>query len=394
MDLLDLLLIVIACCFAISGYRQGFVVGVLSLVGFVGGLVLGLWLVPVVSSRFTPTLVVSTLSLCAVLVFAVLGQVTATTIGGKLRRELTWRPAQRVDQAGGAAVSVVSMLLVAWFLGLALVNSAIPVVSTQVRGSAVLSGMKQVMPAAAQSWFHTFAGTLDRTGFPQVFAPFTRETIMNVPAPDPTVVADAAVKQAEQSVVKVVGNAPSCGKQIEGSGFVFSTDHVMTNAHVVGGVTHPTVQIGGVGRIYKATVVLFDPQSDVAVLYVPGLDAPALQFDSAGATDDSAVVAGFPEDGPFTAVPARIRQEITAQGQDIYQQQSVTRDIFSIYAQVLQGNSGGPLLTTQGKVFGVVFAKSLDDSATGYALTAGQVANDVQQGKNAVASVGTEGCAV
>jgi len=93
-------------------------------------------------------------------------------------------------------------------------------------------------------------------------------------------------------------------------------------------------------------------------------------------------------------VPARIRQEITAQGQDIYQQQSVTRDIFSIYAQVLQGNSGGPLLTTDGKVYGVVFAKSLDDSETWYALTANQVSTDAQQGANAVASVNTEGCAV
>ena len=394
MDLLDLLLVVVAICFAVSGYRQGFVVGVLSLVGFVGGLVLGLWLVPLVSSRFTATLVVSTLSLIAVLAFAVLGQVAATSMGSKLRREMTWRPVQRVDQAGGAVVSVISMLLVAWFLGLALVNSALPVVSQQVRNSAVLSAMKEVMPDQAQSWFHSFADTLDRTGFPQVFAPFTRETIMNVPAPDPAVLKETAVVDDQSSIVKVVGNAPSCGKQIEGSGFVFSPDHVMTNAHVVGGVTHPTVQIEGLGRLYHATVVLFDPESDVAVLYVPGLEATPLQFDNTGASSDPAVVAGFPEDGPFTAVAARIRQEINAQGQDIYQQSAASRDIFSIYAQVLQGNSGGPLLSPDGKVYGVVFAKSLDDAETGYALTANQVAPDAEQGKNAVTAVNTEACAV
>ena len=394
MDLLDLLLVVVACCFAVSGYRQGFVVGMLSLVGFVGGLVLGLWLVPLVSARFTATLVVSTLSLCAVLAFAVLGQVAATTMGSKLRREMTWRPVQRVDQVAGAAVSVISMLLVSWFLGLALVNSALPVVSQQVRNSAVLSAMKQVMPEQAQSWFRSFADTLDRTGFPQVFAPFTRETIINVPAPDPAVLNEPAVVNDRSSIVKIVGNAPSCGKQIEGSGFVFSQDHVMTNAHVVGGVTHPTVQIDGTGRLYHATVVLFDPESDVAVLYVPGLDATPLQFDSGGVSGNPAVVAGFPEDGPFTAVAARIRQEINAQGQDIYQQSAASRDIFSIYAQVLQGNSGGPLLSPDGKVYGVVFAKSLDDSETGYALTANQVAPDAQQGANAVSAVNTQGCAV
>jgi S1-C subfamily serine protease len=393
-DLLDLILIIVAAAFAVSGYRQGFVVGVLSFVGFVGGLLLGLWLVPIVVQRFTTSLVISTISLCAVLVLAVLGQVVATSLGGRLRRELTWRPVQAVDQSAGAAVSVVSVFLVAWFLGLALVNSTMPVVSQQVRNSALLNGMKVVLPASAQNWFRSFANVLDKSGFPQVFAPFTHEQIVNVPAPDPAVLASAGVRKAHGSIVKVVGNAPSCGKQIEGSGFVYAPQRVMTNAHVVGGVTHPTVQIGGEGKLYRATVVLFDPTSDVAVLYVPSLNSAPLGFDSGGSSGDNAVVAGFPEDGPFTPVAARIRQEIEAQGQDVYQRGSATRDIFSLYAQVLQGNSGGPLLTSDGKVYGVVFAKSLEDSRTGYALTAKQVAPDAQQGENATSPVDTQGCAI
>ncbi len=394
MDLLDLILIIIAVCFAVSGYRQGFVVGVLSFVGFVGGLLFGLWIVPVVMNRFNTSLVVSTVSLCAVLVLAVLGQVLATSLGGRVRREITWRPVQAVDQSAGAVVSVISVMLVAWFLGLALVNSTMPVVSQQVRGSALLNGMRQVLPADAQDWFRSFADVLDRSGFPQVFAPFTQEHIANVPAPDPKVLNQPGVRSARNSIVKIVGNAPSCGKQIEGSGFVYAPQHVMTNAHVVGGVTRPTVQIGGEGRLYRATVVLFDPTSDVAVLYVPGLDSTPLKFDSSGNSGDNAVVAGFPEDGGFTPVAARIRQEIEAQGQDIYQRGSATRDIFSLYAQVLQGNSGGPLLTTGGEVYGVVFAKSLEDASTGYALTAHQVAPDAQQGENATNRVDTQGCAI
>ncbi len=394
MDLLDLILIIVAICFAVSGYRQGFVVGVLSFFGFVGGLLFGLWLVPIIMQRFTTSLLVSTISLCAVLVLAVLGQVLATSLGGRVRKEMTWRPVQAVDQSAGAAVSVISVFLVAWFLGLALVNSTMPVVSQQVRGSALLNGMKVVLPASAQTWFRSFATVLDRSGFPQVFAPFTHEQIANVPAPDPAVLNQAGVVSAHDSIVKVVGNAPSCGKQIEGSGFVYSSQHVMTNAHVVGGVTHPTVQIGGVGKQYRATVVLFDPTSDVAVLYVPGLPSKALSFDTSGASGDNAVVAGFPEDGPFTPRAARIRQKIEAQGQDIYQRGTATRDIFSLFATVLQGNSGGPLLTSTGKVYGVVFAKSLEDSSTGYALTADQVAPDAKQGQDATAAVDTEGCAI
>ena len=394
MDLLDLIIILICVGFAVSGYRQGFVVGVMSFIGFVGGLLVGVWLVPKVMNHFQPSLVVSTISLCAVLALAVLGQVIATTIGGRVRRELTWRPIQAIDQGAGSVVSVVSVLLVTWFLGLALSTSAMPVVVEQVHESRILAGIQKVLPADAASWFRSFSAVLGRSGFPQVFGPFTQETIANVPAPDASVLKQPGVVTAEASIVKVVGDAPSCGKQIEGSGFVFSPQHVMTNAHVVGGVSNPTVQIGGVGRYYRAQVVLYDPETDIAVLYVPGLQAASLQFDTSGKADDDAVVAGFPEDGPFSAVAARIRQEMEAQGQDIYDQNTVTRDIFSLYSTVLQGNSGGPLLTPDGEVYGVVFAKSLQDATTGYALTASQVQQDAQQGADLTAAVDTEGCAV
>jgi S1-C subfamily serine protease len=251
-----------------------------------------------------------------------------------------------------------------------------------------------VLPADSASWFRSFSSVLGRSGFPQVFGPFTQETIANVPAPDPAVLKQSAVESAEQSIVKIVGDAPSCGKQIEGSGFVFSPNHVMTNAHVVGGVSSPTVQIGGVGQYYRARVVLYDPETDISVLYVPGLRATPLRFDTDGRAEDDAVVAGFPEDGPFSAVAARIRQEMDAQGQDIYDQNTVTRDIFSLYSTVLQGNSGGPLLSPTGEVYGVVFAKSLQDASTGYALTADQVQQDAQQGADLTRPVDTEGCAV
>jgi S1-C subfamily serine protease len=393
-DLLDLIIILICIGFAVSGYRQGFVVGVMSFVGFVGGLLVGVWLVPQVMSHFKSSLVVSTISLCAVLALAVIGQVIATTIGGRVRRELTWRPIQAVDQGAGAVVSVISVLLVTWFLGLALSSSSMPLVVSQVQSSRILAGIQKVLPKDSATWFRSFSTVLGRSGFPQVFGPFTQETIANVPAPDSAVIGEAGVRSAESSIVKIVGDAPGCGKQIEGSGFVFSPQHVMTNAHVVGGVTSPTVQIGGVGQYYRAKVVLYDPETDIAVLYVPGLQASPLKFDTSAKAEDDAVVAGFPEDGPFSAVAARIRQEMDAQGQDIYDQNTVTRDIFSLYSTVLQGNSGGPLLSPSGEVYGVVFAKSLQDSTTGYALTASQVSQDAQQGADLTSSVDTDGCAV
>ena len=158
---------------------------------------------------------------------------------------------------------------------------------------------------------------------------------------------------------------------------------------------NPTVQIGGQGKLYDATVVLYDWQRDIAVLDVPSLEAPALRFVTGAAhTGDGAIVAGFPENGGYDVRSARVRARIQAHGPDIYRRGTVSRDVYSLYTLVRQGNSGGPLLTPQGRVYGVVFAKSLDDDRTGYALTSNEVKPDLIAGRTAGRPVDTQGCAL
>jgi S1-C subfamily serine protease len=394
-DLLDLVLIVIAVGFAVSGYRQGFIVGTLSFVGFVGGAVLGAQFGPSISHAIvggqTQQDVVAVVLLISA---AIIGQFVASSIGAYLRQSMTSPSSTTLDAIGGAAVSVLSMLLTAWAIASVLTASSFQGVVSQVNDSAVLTTMDKIMPSQAKTMFGDFRRLLATGPFPQVFSGIGAAHLFAISAPDPAVLNSPGYQAAVSRVVKVQGTALSCDRLIEGSGFVFAPDHVMTNAHVVGGVSSPTVQIGGVGQYYHARVVLYDPETDIAVLYVPGLNAPSLQFDTSGKADDDGVVAGFPEDGSFTAVAARIRQEMDAQGQDIYDQNTVTRDIFSLYSTVLQGNSGGPLLTPDGEVYGVVFAKSLQDASTGYALTADQVQQDAQQGADLKTPVDTRGCAV
>jgi S1-C subfamily serine protease len=162
---------------------------------------------------------------------------------------------------------------------------------------------------------------------------------------------------------------------------------------VVAGVDRPGVRVGGVGSRLAARVVVYDPERDLAVLYVPGLTARPLDFDADGSRGDQAVVAGFPQGGPLRLEPARIREVINARGPDIYHRQQVTREVFSLYADVEPGNSGGPLLTPDGDVYGVIFAKSLDDPNTGYALTADEVAPVVTAGRTRTAQASTGSCA-
>jgi S1-C subfamily serine protease len=185
--------------------------------------------------------------------------------------------------------------------------------------------------------------------------------------------------------------AAECSHRVEGTGFVFADGYVMTNAHVVAGVGSAQITPDG-GRPRAARVVLFDPKRDVAVLHVDRLGLSPLEFAGTARTGDVAVDAGFPQDGPFSAVAARVRDELTAVGRDIYERGTVRREVYSVRARVLPGNSGGPLLAADGKVYGVVFASAADDSETGYVLTAGEVAADADTGRHSTAAASTGEC--
>ncbi|MFE1475532.1 MarP family serine protease [Streptomyces cyaneofuscatus] len=401
MNVLDILLLLAAVWFAVIGYRQGFVVGILSVIGFLGGGLVAVYLLPIIWDRVTEGAEVSTATaigaVVIVIVCASIGQAFTTHLGNKLRRYITWSPARALDATGGALVNVVAMLLVAWLIALPLARTSLPTLGKEVRNSSVLLGISRVMPQQPPPWFQDFSAVLAQNGFPQVFSPFANEPITEVKPPDPALVGSPVAARAKKSIVKVVGTAPSCGKVLEGTGFVFSGRRVMTNAHVVGGVSEPTVQIGGEGRLYDAKVVLYDWQRDIAVLDVPDLRATPLEFtgpNDDAQSGDSAIVAGFPENGAYDVRSARVRARIDANGPDIYQRGTVLRDVYSLYATVRQGNSGGPLLTPDGKVYGVVFAKSLDDPDTGYALTADEIREDIEIGRTANQQVDSQGCAL
>lgn len=391
-DLLDLILIALAAAFAVAGYRQGFIIGVLSFIGFLGGAAVGAALSPaiahaVVSGQNTQAL----LAIILVFLAAMVGQLLASLAGAAVRAHVTWRPATLLDAVGGAGVSVLSVLLIAWFIGSAVINAPFPAVARQVNKSLVLRTVDRLMPRDAHSMFSRFRQLLASGPYTQVFGTLGAEGALTVPPPDPAVLASPGVGRDEPSIVKIVGTSPGCDHRLEGSGFVISPGHVLTNAHVVAGVTQGPVVIHR-GRTYPAHVVLFDPTRDVAVLYVPGLPSRPLHFRAHARRGAPAIVAGYPLNRGFTAVPARVGSASPATAPNIYQTAIVTRQIYSIRAVVQPGNSGGPLLSPSGAVYGVVFAAAVGvgESDVGYALTAGEVGRDARKGGSATLSVSTQ----
>ena len=392
MNTLDVLLAVAALVFAVSGYRQGFVVGVLGFAGFVAGGVAGLLVTPMLIARVDAQLAQTVLAIGVVVVLALLGQLLLAALAGSLRRRLSWRPAEVVDSLFGAGLSVLALLLVAWSLGSALRPGPITTLSRQISGSEVIRGVDAAMPDRAHTAFRSIRSALDHNGLPTVFGGLSPESIRPVPPPSAEIASTPAIRRAGTSVVKIDGVADDCDRHVDGTGFVFAKGYVLTNAHVVAGVDDPRVQIGGTGRKYPATTVLYDPGRDLAVLHVDALPARPLLFDDSGSRGDEAVVAGFPGGGVYRLSPARIRETIDARGPDIYQRSTVDREVFSLYADVRPGNSGGPLFDLDGEVYGVVFAKSLDDPNTGYALTVEEIQPVVRKGNGLTDAVDTGTC--
>ncbi|MDX6311961.1 MAG: hypothetical protein QOF44_1425 [Streptomyces sp.] len=392
LNLLDLLLLLAVLAYAITGYRRGLVAGFVCLAGFLGGAVVGVWLLPYVLEHVkSGTSQATFVALLTVLLPAAAGHAVAAGLAWKLRAGLNWGPARWVDGVGGAAANVVAVLLVSWVAASVLVSSASVTLNQAIRGSAVLGVVQDAMPSQAPTWFSRATGALAAAGFPQVFNPFESEPVNGVPEPSGDNVTAAATVAAKDSTVKIEGVADVEGRHQgqEGSGFVYADEHVMTNAHVVAGVDAPTVQVGGTGRSYTAKVVLFDPKKDVAVLDVPGLRAPTLAFAGTATRGDGAVVAGYPENGGLDLRAATVAGRIRANGQDIYGDGTVTRDIYQIRSTVRPGNSGGPLLTKSGRVYGVVFARSTTDATTGYVLTADEVTTDAARAATSTQAVDT-----
>ncbi|MEE1926868.1 MarP family serine protease [Streptomyces sp. TRM 70351] len=392
MNLLDVVLLLATAAFAVAGYQRGLVVAVLGLAGFAGGAVVGVWLLP-----FTLDLVergttaATAVAVATVLLPAGVGHALLSRLGWALRGSLRRSPVRRLDALGGALAGAVALPLVAWMAASALVTSPSPQMNQAIRESRVLQTVHDRMPEQAPTWFSRATNALTTAGFPQVFNPFENEPVTGVAEPAGDAVTEAATAAAQRSSVKVTGVAVVDGRRQgqEGSGFVFAEERVMTNAHVVAGVDRPTVAVGGVGGALPATVVYFDPDTDVAVLRVAGLDAPALEFAADTGRGDPAVVAGYPGNGGLDLRAATVAGEVPARGQDIYGTSVVTREIHPLRGTVRPGNSGGPLLTPDGEVAGVIFARSASDPDTGYALTTGQVRRAAEVGGTATSAVDT-----
>ena len=389
MNVLDWCLVALVGIYALSGYWQGFITGACATAGLLLGGLGGIWVAPLALGDAAPSLWVSLGALFIVIVSASLGQALFQYAGAKVRDRITWQPIRAVDAIGGAALSAAAVLLVAWALGVAVSGTRIGAITPMVRDSTILAKVDQTLPSDSGQVLQAFNNVVGTTFFPRYLEPFAPERIVAVKPGDPRMLTDPDVVAAEASVVKVRG-ANTCGSGVEGTGFFYAPGRLMTNAHVVAGVTRPEVEVGGTS--VTASVVLYDEDLDIAVLAMPDTGTPHLALDTETEPRDAVAVLGYPEDGPYDVQSGRVRAEQRLRSPDIYGEGTVIRQVFSLRALIRPGNSGGPIVTSGGDVAGMVFAASVSDQDTGYALTADQVAESAAAGVTRQAPVDTGTC--
>ncbi|WAL66057.1 MarP family serine protease [Amycolatopsis cynarae] len=397
MNWVDVLVIVLALLAAVSGARQGVVIALPALIGVIAGAVGGIRLAPLVVELFANPAAKVAVAVAVVVFLVALGETLGVWVGRRVKLAVKKRfntdKLTGIDQTLGAVVQGLVVLVVAWLIAVPLTGvAALPGLAKAINNSAVLGAVDKAMPPAAEGLPADLRKLLDASGFPSIVDPFQRTEINEIAPPDGTLQSSAVVQQLHGSVLKIRGTASSCSRALEGSGFVVAPQRVVTNAHVVAGTDQTAVETSQ-GRL-PARVVYFDPEVDIAVLAVPRLQATPLTIaETPGRAGDSAIVLGYPLDGPYTATPARIRNQITLQGPDIYDSRTVRRDVFTVRAQVRSGNSGGPLVNPDGQVVGVVFGASVEDSETGFTLTAKQVNSVIEEAPSLSARVSTGSCA-
>jgi S1-C subfamily serine protease len=386
MSWFDVLIVVLAILAAVGGYRLGFLARSTSWIG----LALGLY----VAARFLARIIsaldlgnpVSRLMVAAAILIggAFVGQALGLLLGGRLHGALPLGPLRTIDRSVGAGIGIIGILVAVWIL----VPSMADVPGWPARSARTSSIARWVdahfpQPPDTVATLRRLVGT---GSFPEVFGALHPGESLG-PPPTSSGLSPAVLARVTASTVKVEGQA--CGRIQDGSGFAAGVDEIVTNAHVVAGEPAGKTQVQLPNkRFLPATVVLFDPERDLAVLRVPGLGAAAMAT-ATGTAGETGAVFGHPGGSEALVIaPAAIDQEITATGRDLYDNRSIRRDVFVLAAVLHPGDSGGPLVNQAGAVVGVAFAIAPDRPSTAYALTSKELVADLALPRSVAVSTG------
>ena len=370
MQVVDIVVLVLLVVALIVGFQRGLLASLGTLVGLAIGAVAAYWLIPLVTAALPWPLWRALAALAATVLLLTGCAALGSAAGAALRRGVDRTPLRGVDRVLGGALTLVAAALAVSLVGSGLAATGTPIVSTAIASSRVLTVIESVVPSPLQAGLAELRGAVLGDAIPTLGGLLLPGTAVVEP---PVRLDDPELMEAAASVARITGVAYACGISSSGSGFVIAEDRVLTNAHVVAGVDQPVVELPG-REARDGRVVYFDPIGDLAVIAVDDLDAAPLDVIPVLPAGSSAAVQGYPHGGPFESMPAAVLAVGTVPVPDIYDDSTNPREIYTLDADVRPGNSGGPLLTAEGDVAGLVFARGGDQEERGYASTSTELA--------------------
>lgn len=385
---LDILLVLSLAMFFVSGLRKGFFVTLGGIVGFLAGGVATFFAIPLVSSWVQDAGWRLFWVIATAVVLMLLGHGIGAAIGARVRLGLNFPVLKSFDRLlGGVANAIVAALVVS-ALAFSAATMGVPMLSQAIASSQVIRTIRTWTPDPVAALMAQARSTVMGQTIPELLEPFAPTDTEAPPGDAPS---SDALEAAGDAVVKITGTAFACGVNQTGSGFAAADNRVMTNAHVVAGISEPVVNTRD-GRALPARVVFFDTVTDLAVLSVDGLELDPIPVGEDLSTGDTGAFLGYPAGGPFASQGATVQSLREVMVHNIYGADPSPLEIYQLGADVEQGNSGGPLLGTDGELAGVVFAKAKGDLDVGYALSLEEVEPVVDDAPGFIDTVSTGAC--
>lgn len=388
MNGIDWVVIGLAMLAAYRGYQIGFLRQFASTLGFIGGLLLGSFIANILPTASQSD---SRRALIGIIIPLTIGFMLMTVceiIAVRVRSQLQQAAsAHRIDSFIGSTMSMLTLVIVLAVASTVFLLSPTTSLHAPVRQSKIISLINRRLPSA-NTMLTSLNKLIDPNASPQVFTGHEPSPDANYDQPSIEPFSQA-VESNRAAIVKISGLG--CGGIVNGSGFVFAPERVVTNAHVIAGVRAPKVE--STDGIHDASVMWFDKDNDIAVLRVFDLAVEPLQLstDRLG-IGASALIAGYPEGGSFQTQTTVVLDNFQAIGRDIYGRNETIRSVYSLQAHVVQGNSGGPMLDTKGKVVGIVFATSTAYNNIGYALTSSHIQDILREAADSATPHATGEC--
>lgn len=389
MNVVDFLIVVMAISAIIRGRELGLLRQTGSTIGFIAGLFLGVFIQPYTSNLVDDPLARSLVALFTILGSAFLLLGIGEYIGVHMKGKFTSKHFHAVDGWLGSVIGTATLLLAVW-LGSAIV-STMPFTGAgpYIQGSWIISHLNKSLPPTT-TVIANLSNLIDPNGFPRVFTGSEPSMPENTTIPGISPELQQAIDRSKPSIVKMEGLG--CGGVVEGTGFVIDSDLIITNAHVIAGVAQPYVRDAN-GQ-HSATPIWFDPELDFAIVRADNLAGGALLLNNSIVPKNTqGVILGYPGGGALTAGGAGVIDHFTARGWDIYNKKTSNRNVYSLAAKVIPGNSGGPLIAADGSVIGVIFAQSTSYQDVGYALSIPQLTSAINQAQAQYRPVSTGECA-